>query len=74
MAQFNAPLISLIEFGNNMQMLEANVVRINDVMRAEEDPIYRQAPDRKAFEGVGKLAGRIELRDVTFGYSPLDPP
>ena len=72
--QFNGPLNSLIQFGNSLQMLEANVTRINDVMRAEEDPVYSHQPDRAAFEGVGKLAGRIELKDVTFGYSPLDPP
>lgn len=72
--QFNAPLNSLIQFGNSLQMLEANVTRINDVMRAEEDPVYRHQPDRAPFADQGKLAGHIELRDVTFGYSPLDPP
>lgn len=72
--QFNGPLNSLIQFGNNLQMLEANIIRINDVMRAEEDPVYGYQADRAAFEGIGKLAGRIELKNVTFGYSPLDPP
>lgn len=72
--QFNAPLNSLIQFGNSLQMLEANVTRINDVMRAEEDPAYSRTPDRAPFENIGKLTGRIELKDVTFGYSPLDPP
>ncbi len=73
-AQFNAPLSALIRFGNNLQILEANITRINDVMRAEEDEIYRAEPDREAFRGRGKLAGLVELRGVTFGYSPLDPP
>lgn len=72
--QFNAPLNSLIQFGNSLQMLEANVTRINDVMRAKEDPVYARKQDQDAFRGVGKLAGQVELRNVTFGYSPLDPP
>lgn len=72
--QFNGPLTSLIQFGNNLQMLEANVTRIQDVMRAEQDPIYQNKADEKPFAGIGKLAGHIELRNVTFGYSPLDPP
>lgn len=72
--QFNGPLNSLIQFGNSLQMLEANVTRINDVMRAKEDPVYSHKRDRAAFHGIGKLAGLVELRDITFGYSPLDPP
>lgn len=72
--QFNGPLLSLIHFGNDLQMLEANVTRIQDVMRAEEDPIYKNEANPAPFAGIGKLAGRIELRNVTFGYSPLDPP
>lgn len=72
--QFNGPLNSLIQFGNSLQMLEANVTRINDVMRAKEDPVYSHKRDRAAFHGIGKLAGLVELRNITFGYSPLDPP
>lgn len=72
--QFNAPLNSLVQFGNSLQMLEANVTRINDVMRAKEDPIYSHQRNRTAFHGIGKLTGHVELKNITFGYSPLDPP
>lgn len=72
--QFNGPLNSLIQFGNSLQMLEAHVTRINDVMRAKEDPVYTHQRDRSIYQGIGKLAGMLELRNVTFGYSPLDPP
>lgn len=72
--QFNGPLNSLIQFGNSLQMLEAHVTRINDVMRAKEDPAYTHQRDRSIYQGIGKLAGLVELRNITFGYSPLDPP
>lgn len=72
--QFNRPLNALINFGNNLQALGADAARLDDVMRAAEDPVYAARPDAAPFAGQGKLAGRVELRDVTFGYSPLDPP
>jgi len=72
--QFNGPLNSLIQFGNSLQMLGANVTRINDVMQAKEDPVYHQKQNEEAFREVGKLRGLVELKNVTFGYSRLDPP
>lgn len=72
--QFNGPLSSLVQFGNNLQLLGANMARINDVHRAAEDPVYRHPRDPAPFIGRGKLDGRVELRGVTFGYSPLEAP
>lgn len=72
--QFNGPLNSLIQFGNSLQMLGANVTRINDVMQAKEDPVYSHQQDSVTHQGIEKLSGLVELRNITFGYSPLDPP
>jgi len=73
-SQFSGPLNSLIQFANSLQMLKANITRINDVFRAPVDPIYTAEPDISRFTSVSKLSGRLELDDVTFGYSPLEKP
>lgn len=72
--QFTGPLNSLIQFAHNLPMLGANITRIDDVLQAPEDPIYRATPDDRIFESQPRLSGRLEMRNVTFGYSPLEPP
>lgn len=72
--QFSGPVDSLVQFGNGLQLLEANVTRIDDVMRAEQDSIYRTAESERPDKSRGKLVGAVELVDVSFGYSPLDAP
>lgn len=69
---FNAPLNSLIQFGNSLQLLRANITRINDVFRAPEDPVYAVRAEEDAQRG--KLSGTVVLENVTFGYSPLEAP
>jgi NHLM bacteriocin system ABC transporter peptidase/ATP-binding protein len=70
---FTRPLTSLVNFGGSLQELEADMNRLDDVLRYPQDKTY----DR---EDVGKddrrlkLTGKVELRNVTFGYSPLEKP
>jgi NHLM bacteriocin system ABC transporter peptidase/ATP-binding protein len=72
---FTRPLSNLVNFGGTLQELEGDMNRLDDVMRYPQDPQYkRKAEDEGAGERKAlKLSGRIELRDITFGYSPLDP-
>jgi ATP-binding cassette subfamily C protein len=72
--QFVGPLNSLIQFANNLPLLGANITRINDVLKAPQDQLYHAEPDSTSFAGKTRLSGRLELRDVTFGYSPLERP
>jgi ABC-type bacteriocin/lantibiotic exporter with double-glycine peptidase domain len=48
--------------------------RIDDVSRNPEDPIYQQTGQTDAQRRMVKLSGKVELKNVTFGYSPLDRP
>lgn len=77
MASFNKPLSTLVSFGATVQELEADMNRLDDVLRFPIDEQYlrdgRPSGGFRAIE-VAKLAGEVELRDITFGYSPLDPP
>jgi ABC-type bacteriocin/lantibiotic exporter with double-glycine peptidase domain len=73
---FTRPLSNLVNFSGMLQELEGDMNRLDDVLRYPRDPQYtRKLPEPKPEEQQAiKLTGRVELRGVTFGYSPLDPP
>ena len=73
LASFLAPAGTIITAGQTIQEMRTSMERIEDVM---------EYPDDKALSGGGgeqvesydKLLGNVELRNVTFGYSRLQPP
>ena len=70
---FMQPIGRFIQFADMFQILEADLQRLDDVFDAPEDRDFEPAPgasgDRiSTFAGRLRLKGRIELRDVTFGY------
>jgi NHLM bacteriocin system ABC transporter peptidase/ATP-binding protein len=74
-ASVNRPLGNLVGFGGTLQELQGDMNRLDDVMRYPEDPQYKRAA--KAPRGGNaslKLNPKVTLRDVSFGYSPLEPP
>ncbi|MEL7061081.1 MAG: NHLP family bacteriocin export ABC transporter peptidase/permease/ATPase subunit [Acidobacteriota bacterium] len=73
MASFMKPLNTLVSFGSDVQELEADMNRLDDVLRYPQDPRYTRVPAIDDLPAV-KLSGKVELEGVTFGYSPLDPP
>jgi NHLM bacteriocin system ABC transporter peptidase/ATP-binding protein len=72
---FTRPLTQLVQFGSTIQELHGDMNRLDDVLRYEQDSDYQQG-DRRAglLEDRVKLQGRVELRDIEFGYSPLEAP
>lgn len=75
LAAFMAPVTQIIELGQTVQEMRTQMERVEDVMRYEPDvPEDLEEPvDASALERE-KLRGRVDLEDVTFGYSPLEPP
>ncbi|MGE5244848.1 MAG: NHLP family bacteriocin export ABC transporter peptidase/permease/ATPase subunit [Betaproteobacteria bacterium] len=72
---FMRPLNTFVQFGSTLQELQADMNRLDDVLRYPEDKQYAQ--DRKSLPydpSVVKLSGLVELKNVTFGYNPLDAP
>ncbi|MDR1706027.1 MAG: NHLP family bacteriocin export ABC transporter peptidase/permease/ATPase subunit [Clostridiales bacterium] len=70
LAQFTAPAQSIISLGNMFTGLRARMERVEDVMMYKPD-----VPDViPQIEKYDKLRGNIELKDVSFGYSRLEPP
>lgn len=76
LASFVKPAQSMISSQQQLQELRTSMERIDDVMQYPEDTMLPTA-EKEAAQGPvqeGKLTGWIEMRDVSFGYSPLDPP
>ncbi len=71
---FTRPLQTLVSFGSSIQELEADMNRLDDVLRHPQDRRYTSMPAQLEGPQRVKLSGELELRDVTFGYSPLDKP
>jgi NHLM bacteriocin system ABC transporter peptidase/ATP-binding protein len=74
---FTRPLGNFVQFGATLQELQADMNRLDDVLRYPEDPQYAQEPsDGRADQPpkVVKLSGKVELKDIVFGYSPLEKP
>ena len=65
----NSPLQTLTSAGSQLQLIGANLQSLDDVTQEPEDPRYeRTAQDAPPF------TGRIEMRNVTFGYSTRHAP
>ena len=74
---FLAPIGRFVQFADSFQLLEADLQRVADVLNAEEDPALAAAesspPEHHSsavvsINGRLGLAGRLELRDIRFGY------
>lgn len=71
-ASFLAPISSLISFGGQIQDLQGYLGRLDDVLNYPAVPVETRKVSNDTPKH--KLTGHLELRNVTFGYSPLDPP
>ena len=87
---FLGPVNGLVELGASLQEIQGELRRLDDVLGYAVDPsvLPPEADDSDMISPSGsvaaalpaaetmppKLVGRVELQDVSFGYSPLDPP
>ena len=75
---FLRPVGRFVQFADLLQTLDADLQRLGDVFDAAEDPALARASRSggriKTLDGRLRLAGRIELRNVTFGYQANRPP
>jgi NHLM bacteriocin system ABC transporter peptidase/ATP-binding protein len=73
MQAFYAPIGNLISIGQSVQEMRGQMERVNDVMKYKPDvtDVPNELDDISSFD---KLTGRIEMKNITFGYSKLSPP
>jgi NHLM bacteriocin system ABC transporter peptidase/ATP-binding protein len=77
MYAFVAPVNNLVNMAGKIQQLEGDMTRIDDVLKYDTDPILELENEEHDFDsndGDVRLDGELELRNVSFGYSPIDPP
>ena len=72
MGSFQAPVNALLGLGSTLQSTEMQMQRLDDVRRYEIDDL--NCRDEELSETVDRLNGELELKDVDFGYSPLEKP
>ena len=74
MARFNEPFDKLLNLGTTLQATEMQLQRLDDINRYKSDSLnYPGDKQYVSFEG-SRLSGELELKNISFGYSPLDPP
>ena len=73
LSSFMAPAMTLISAGQTIQEMRTEMERVEDVMQYPTDPHFKDLPLEEGAD-YSKLSGRIELRNVSFGYSPLGKP
>ncbi len=73
MQRFIEPVNRLMALGGRLQEASGDMNRLDDVLRCAPDPLMTDGPDASPAT-PDKLEGGLELRDVTFGYSRLEPP
>ena len=74
MSSFSSSSGSIVETFNSLLTMRADMERMEDVYRAETDVAVTGGTAEKKTAGVGKLKGRLELKNVSFGYSRLENP
>src|SRR4051794_20948115 len=74
MSSFIAPVSRLVSLGGRLQAVEGDMARLDDVLRYPVDEQMEDAGEPPAGDFPVKLAGHLELRGISFGYSRLDPP
>ena len=65
---FSEPFVNLVNYFGGLQTIKGALERLEDVYR------YPLAPPTHADALPPKLAGRLELHNISFGYSVLEPP
>jgi NHLM bacteriocin system ABC transporter peptidase/ATP-binding protein len=77
MGNFTGPVQRFVSFGAQLQQVKGDLRRLDDVLNYAIDPLL----DTEAVEPAAAdqapprlLSGRIEMRDVSFGYDRLGTP
>jgi ATP-binding cassette subfamily C protein len=73
MSQFQAPVNTLVQLASLLQELKGDLTRLDDVL---DNSIDVELEPRKLTtnEPISQLTGQVDIKNITFGYSPVDPP
>jgi len=71
---FNDPITKLLGVSGKVQEIHGDLARVDDVFNYALDARFTRNGAMRPYTGRARLSGRIELHDVTFGYSRLELP
>ena len=71
LTSFMSPATTLISAGQTLQEMRTQMEREDDVMEYPDDVVFSESNDS---DELKKLSGKIEIKNMVFGYSPLDEP
>ena len=74
LASFMSPAQQLISSSQAIQEMRTSMERIEDVMEYPDDPALKNDTAVSDTAEYDKLSGTLEMKNVTFGYSRLEPP
>ncbi len=70
LGSFMSPAMTLIDTGRTLQEMRTNMERIDDVMEYPDEHIFSEHKEAC----YTQLSGKIEMKDVVFGYNILSKP
>lgn len=74
MASFMGPVTEIVGLGAELQEVEGEMNRLDDVLKYPVRQKVEGEPGETTPYNGEKLEGFVELQGVTFGYSSLEPP
>lgn len=72
MTAFSRPFEGLVQFISQFQSVGASLTRVNDILQHDVADDFI-SPAKAKPEDAAKLTGHVELRDVSFRYTPSGP-
>ncbi len=75
MSSFISPVNNLMNLGGKLQETFGDLNRLDDVLKYKRDDTFNETLSLSGSENEKtKLDGYLELKNITFGYSRLEPP
>lgn len=86
---FSGPFTGLMQLSQNLQQAKIDMAQINDVMRHKRDYRYEEEEQRRDLavedrvdkavaysdsQTSGRLSGKVEIRNMTYGYNIKEEP
>lgn len=72
LGSFMSPAMTLVSASQTIMEMRTQMERVEDVMEYPDDSCYTAVSAEDA--SLAKLRGEVELKNITFGYSKLEPP
>ncbi|HEX8212561.1 MAG TPA: NHLP family bacteriocin export ABC transporter peptidase/permease/ATPase subunit [Longimicrobium sp.] len=69
---FITPVNRMVGMGSALQEVKGSLMRLDDVLDSPPDPLV--VVDAPRASGGTKLSGRVEIRNLTFGYNRREQP